>query len=120
MKKLSKKVLGNMKRGSGIKTYVVMVALFFVLAILSYANIIPWFVKYILLGIFALYLLKGYFEMHKNDEDLLDQNQTKTDERQMYQFAFFLSLLSCIITVSLFDYMEHSQIEEENYMSGGK
>ena len=72
MKKLSKKVLSNIKRGSGIKTYVVMVVLFFILAILSYANIIPWFVKYILLGAFALYLLKGYFEMHKNDEDLLD------------------------------------------------
>lgn len=72
MKKLSKKVLGNMKKGNGIKTYVVMVVLFFVLAILSYANIVPWFVKYILLGAFALYLLKGYFEMHKNDEDLLD------------------------------------------------
>jgi hypothetical protein len=72
MKKLSRKVLGNMKKSNGIKTYVIMVVLFFVLAILSYANIIPWFVKYILLGAFALYLLKGYFEMHKNDEDLLD------------------------------------------------
>lgn len=72
MKKLSKKVLGNMKKGNGIKTYVIMVVLFFVLAILSYANIIPWFVKYILLGAFAFYLLKGYFAMHKNDEDLLD------------------------------------------------
>lgn len=72
MKKLSKKVFGNINKGNGIKTYVVMVVLFFILAILSYANIIPWFVKYILLGAFALYLLKGYFEMHKNDEDLLD------------------------------------------------
>ena len=48
MKKLSKKVLGNMKKSNGIKTYVIMVVLFFVLAILSYANIVPWFVKYIL------------------------------------------------------------------------
>ena len=38
----------------------------------------------------------------------------------MYQFAFFLSDFSCIITVSLSDYMEHNSIEEENYMSGGK
>ena len=72
MKKLSKKVLGNMKRGNGIKTYVVMVVLLIVLANLYNSNNITWFVKYILLGAFALYLLKGYFAMHRNDEDFLD------------------------------------------------
>ena len=89
MKKLSKKVLGNMKKSNGIKIYVVMVVLFFILAILSYVNIIPWFVKYILLGAFALYLLKGYFEMHKNDEDLLDQNQIKNRRKADVSLCLF-------------------------------
>jgi hypothetical protein len=72
MKKLSKKAFGNMGGGNGMKMYILMIVIFFIFVILSYANIIPGILKYILIGLFALYLLRIYLNIHKNDEDSLD------------------------------------------------